>query len=1297
MRRLLLLLLLLSAANPALAQQGVISSGAVLNVGPASAISVAIAPSPSVTVVQSQTQNFVATILNDQTNAGVNWTLSGPTCSGATCGATAPTFSRTTQTVVYTAPAAIPSNPSVTLTATSVADGTKFASVSIVVISGASNPPIIVNPGSPQTPPKQTAATANTFPLAATTGPGYVVAIGTGSGATITTVVGNPGNISFTTVGCQGDQSASDQGSHTALYYATGAPAGLTSVTVNETSPNGSTNIAFYDLGNASASSFLIGAGACNNSAVATTNPVSPTMNVTQTGQIVISVISPDVNCQSAANPFVFTLMTRGDATAYANNPSPGTYAASYSCAAGSFASTSAVFGSGTTSGLGVAITPTTASVVTNGTQNFSPTVTNDPAGAGVTIALSGAGCSGATCGAVTPAGFSDNFAAGSLSSIWTIDTGTAPGNITNVNSGTFSASNVSLVAGNLQLKVTQSGSTPVNSVGAEVRTVALYGYGLYTWSMRSASTATTIGGGGSATSGSISSGFTICNTAANPASCPTYTEIDSPEVEEQTPHNIEFTNWTSTSTNSTCSFNLVAGADQAVHNYSANWTPGQVIYSVDGTPVCTKTTNVPTAPAFILLQVWGTNSTGFGGLATVGTTRFVYFNNFAYVPFIPSGSTVTYKAPAAIPSPATVSLTAASVTSPGTTAAATITVASTATVNVTVAPANPSTTAGGATVALTATVTNDPANKGVTWAINPGCGAACGTISATSSASGVPITYTPPATLTSTQSVTVTATSVADNTKSATSTIIVSPAGGAFSCSGTNCPAFHGALGNAEGAGATSPGGSGRNGAGTPTIILVTNNTDSGAGSWRACLEATGPRFCVPRVSGSPTNVHRLAITHPNITILGQMAPGGPITFHSASQANCLDGSNPGCGTLWVETSNVVMRYVTYDGSANTPTGPDQGTVGFEIGNGPANAVILDHISARWWGNKVFVINSNDSGTTHDITVQNSLMYEPNVNHPVILELDTTCSAPTCSALNSVRQYYHHNIGINYARRWPLVNIHSLVWDNNISFNCCNNFSPGGSNPTSDFVHMAWGGLVGDYVGNKVVNGPSLATPVHPYLWQSNPCTNDSSDSCPSDNPGPPSIYMLNNFGPVCDAATRDSCSTTGTNITPTNVVNDTGEKNMTFQGWEGGEEGTSNHVIAPVPAAWFRSTPQPAVQFPITITPVTQLDSVLTPIAGNSQALNCDGTIRSNRDTQDARVINQYLTGANGSQFNGQFSSPPVAAGTPCAMTFAVGLYDAWILKWGLPTNDPNLAIKTDPNTGYLYIEDLANGLNP
>ncbi len=81
-----------------------------------------------------------------------------------------------------------------------------------------------------------------------------------------------------------------------------------------------------------------------------------------------------------------------------------------------------------------------------------------------------------------------------------------------------------------------------------------------------------------------------------------------------------------------------------------------------------------------------------------------------------------------------------------------------------------------GLTQKFTATVNNDPTNKGVTWTVSCGITSGCGSLSAMSSPSGAVNTYTAfgNLALNSPATVTVTATSVADTTKSAAAAVTV-------------------------------------------------------------------------------------------------------------------------------------------------------------------------------------------------------------------------------------------------------------------------------------------------------------------------------------------------------------------------------------------------------------------------------------------------------------------------------------------------------------------------------------------
>lgn len=93
-------------------------------------ISVAItSPATAPTIQQGQTVNITAAVTNDAGNKGVTWSLSGQGSLSA----------QTSTTVTYNAPASVSSNIVATVSATSVADNTKSASLNITVTPTAAN------------------------------------------------------------------------------------------------------------------------------------------------------------------------------------------------------------------------------------------------------------------------------------------------------------------------------------------------------------------------------------------------------------------------------------------------------------------------------------------------------------------------------------------------------------------------------------------------------------------------------------------------------------------------------------------------------------------------------------------------------------------------------------------------------------------------------------------------------------------------------------------------------------------------------------------------------------------------------------------------------------------------------------------------------------------------------------------------------------------------------------------------------------------------------------------------------
>src|SRR2546429_9461071 len=108
------------------------------------AVGVSVSPgTANVTVTASQ--QFTATVANDASNKGVNWTLTqgGAPCSPG-CGTITLASTASGAATTYTAPSAVPSPAQVTINAISVADTTKSATATVTVL-----PPIAVSVSPP--------------------------------------------------------------------------------------------------------------------------------------------------------------------------------------------------------------------------------------------------------------------------------------------------------------------------------------------------------------------------------------------------------------------------------------------------------------------------------------------------------------------------------------------------------------------------------------------------------------------------------------------------------------------------------------------------------------------------------------------------------------------------------------------------------------------------------------------------------------------------------------------------------------------------------------------------------------------------------------------------------------------------------------------------------------------------------------------------------------------------------------------------------------------------------------------
>jgi len=163
-----------------------------------------------------------------------------------------------------------------------------------------------------------------------------------------------------------------------------------------------------------------------------------------------------------------------------------------------------------------------------------------------------------------------------------------------------------------------------------------------------------------------------------------------------------------------------------------------------------------------------------------------------------------------------------------------------------------------------------------------------------------------------------------------------------------------------AEGFGAGTVGG--RGGA----VIEVTNLNDSGAGSFRACAEASRPRTCIFRIAGWIVLDSPVWVSSPYLTVAGQSAPG------RVGLRN--DPGNRG-SSLVVKTHDVVIRYLTIrpGPSAAASGNVDALTISdIDMDNSTYN-VIVDHCSLSWATDEVL----NTWYAAHDITIQWSIISE--------------------------------------------------------------------------------------------------------------------------------------------------------------------------------------------------------------------------------------------------------------------------------------------------------------------------------
>jgi len=433
-----------------------------------------------------------------------------------------------------------------------------------------------------------------------------------------------------------------------------------------------------------------------------------------------------------------------------------------------------------------------------------------------------------------------------------------------------------------------------------------------------------------------------------------------------------------------------------------------------------------------------------------------------------------------------------------------------------------------------------------------------------------------------------------------------------------------------AEGFGADAVGGRGGR------VIAVTTLGDSGPGSLRAAMEASGPRICVFRVSGTITLKSAIRVSTPYLTVAGQTSPGG-VQIRGNGQPEgdwgvwCVNGAH-----------DIIIRHLRVRMGGNMKHDAGNNILFYGTAEHGIHDVIVDHCSVSW-------------GSDTQLDWYGSYLDRATFQWCLIGECYMGQHIGGNRAPKNIT--LHHNLYANLGSRTPLMQ-HADVFDfrNNLIYNWS-------GNNASVFGQFA---LNSSAFGN-VVNNLWLAGPEggYPYLNVGNggPVRIDGKPA----EAGGTKLYLSGNWGPRCPAGCENDWVGHGVN---------------TWDYYEYKHDG-STHLVdqAQYDAVKPFSVP------PIRLDPASVLiDKVLPTV----------GAWKPSRDAVDRRIVESVRDRTGTSRVDTTGPWPDLVAGAPSppADSDHDGMPDSWETAHGLNPNDVADGSALADN-GYTNVENYLNEL--
>lgn len=268
--------------------------------------------------------------------------------------------------------------------------------------------------------------------------------------------------------------------------------------------------------------------------------------------------------------------------------------------------------------------------------------------------------------------------------------------------------------------------------------------------------------------------------------------------------------------------------------------------------------------------------------------------------------------------------------------------------------------------------------------------------------------------------------------------------------------------------------------------VYEVTNLNDSGDGSLRSAVEASGPRTVVFRVSGTIDLKTNLNIRNPYITIAGQTAPGDGIA---------LKGHSLGIGA-----NEVIIRHI------RVRLGDESGEDNDAVSSRYVSNIILDHVSASWSVDETVSIYHCENVTVQWCLISESLYKS---NH-------AKGHHGFGGIWGSNNGTYHHNLLAHHSSRNPRFasGCGNSDFRNNVVYNWGYNSSYGGEKQQQGNQKLNFANI--NLVANYYKPGPATRPGEVSYRI-ANPTTRDGADDYGK-------WYIAENIVDGNDAVTADN-----------------------------------------------------------------------------------------------------------------------------------------------------------------------------